>query len=84
MPLASGSEFSGTYVRGLSHATFASLKTTSSVFPAKAGIQNSLNSWIPARATPDYDPGLAGMTIRFLFGIRYADGVTSASFPRCD
>ena len=33
---------------------------SSPVIPAKAGIHKSL-SWIPARATPDYDPGLAGM-----------------------
>src|SRR5207253_4527116 len=42
-------------------------KLDPSVFPAKAGIQNFLDSWIPARATPDYDPGLAGMTTPLLF-----------------
>jgi len=24
------------------------------------------NSWIPGRATPDYDPGLPGMTFRIV------------------
>jgi hypothetical protein len=35
---------------------------SSPVIPAKADIHKSL-SWIPARATPDYNPGLAGMNV---------------------
>jgi len=38
------------------------------------------NSWIPARATPDYDPGLAGMTPE-LFSELQSQHTSSADKP---
>ena len=53
-----------------SHALSNIAKTAYVVISAEAGIQNSSESWIPARATPDCDPGLAGMTFEILPDLR--------------